>query len=165
MKYKTANSIQIILTVVVLFCLTPAISISLGQDEKAGSANAKSDGKKKDSGKKEDKKKPLDPGSLHIKVSVDSMATLPPESKIELRSDDEACGELPPRERPIRPTGVVFDNLPACKVRLRVFITGLPSRQVPVDLTANRGTLMIEIKSAGDTKVSWSATPPQEASR
>lgn len=165
MKYRAANAIHIILASVVLFCLTSAFSISHGQDEKAQNGTAKSDAKKKDNGKKGDKKRLSDPTSLHIKVLAESMATLPPESKIELRSDEEACGDLPPRERPIRPAGVVFDSLPVCKVKLRVFITGLPSTQIPVDLAVNRGTMTIEIRSAGDTKISWSATPPEEASR
>jgi hypothetical protein len=104
---------------------------------------------------KNGKKKPPASVNVHIQVLAEGMDTLPQGSRIELKSAEEACGELQPVEKHFGTNGVTFNDLPKCKVKLNIFITGLEAKTGQVDLRASTGKMKVVVKPTGDPKIDW----------
>ena len=92
--------------------------------------------------------------TIDIKVSAEGIETLPQGSTIELKGDDESCKDLRRPEEPIGPDGeVAFSDLPVCKVKLSIFITGFDFKTTVVDLAKYKGPIQIRVKVNGPPEV------------
>jgi hypothetical protein len=153
MKYK-------IVITILLLCLTLAI-LAVGArfpHQEAGKPKSQdikktSDAKQSDDGKKTDEKKTVKPtpGStitLRIEVSAQGMDMLPTGSSIQLKGDDGTCKQLE-QEQSINSDQATFTNLPVCKVKLRIYITGFDGKTVLVDLAKYKDPMRIQVKSNG----------------
>lgn len=126
----------------------PAVGITLPQDE----ANKS----KKNDASKTGEQKTSSTVKVKIKISAEGKASLPPGSKIEWQGIEETCKNVTGRNRleSDKPTSV---NLPACKVKLTVFMTGYDTAAVTVDLAANeencQNLIRITVKRQGPAEV------------
>jgi hypothetical protein len=94
-----------------------------------------------------DKKANID---LHIIVSAEGKQTLPSESKIDLLGNEQACHDLQRLRHSIAPNGkATFVDLPACKIKLTIYITGFDTKSISVDLAHYKDPLRVLIKSNG----------------
>lgn len=111
-------------------------------------------GNKKSEDKKPDKPATTPTVTLHVKVSTES-AVLPKGSTIELKGDDKNCDTLSRPGQSLEPDGAVtFPNLPECKVRLLIFITGYEFKVAPVDLGHYKDPIQISVRKVGPPIVS-----------
>lgn len=83
------------------------------------------------------------------------MSALPPGSTIELKGDDQACGDLSRHEQRLEPDKTTFLDLPVCRVKFRIFITGFNVQAVSVDLAKHKDPMKIVIKRTGPPVVSF----------
>jgi hypothetical protein len=121
-------------------------------------ADAKAGEKKTDETKKSDETKTGEkktiktgPGStvtLRIEISAQGMATLPTGSTIQVKGDDESCKHLE-QEQSINSEAATFTNLPVCKVKLHIYITGFDGKTVLADLAKYKEPMRIQVKSSG----------------
>jgi len=112
----------------------------------------KTDGKKTDEKKTDEKKTgKTGPGStvtLRIEISAQGMERLPTGSTIQVKGDDESCRHLE-QEQSINSEAATFTNLPVCKVKLHIYITGFDGKTVPADLAKYKEPMRIQVKSNG----------------
>ena len=82
-------------------------------------------------------------------MSAEGRDKLPAGSTIELKGDEDACKKVRPPEQNITSDGVTFPDLPVCKVKLWIFITGFDAKILPVDLAHYKDPMRILVKSSG----------------
>jgi hypothetical protein len=145
MKCKIAVPAALLL----LALLRPAVGIALPQDE----ANKS----KKDDASKTDEKKNSSTVKVKIKISAEGRSSLPSGSRIEWEGEG-TCKNVTGRNRleSDKPTSV---NLPACQVKLTVFMTGYDAAAVTVDVAGNAekygDPIRIAVKHHGAAEVDW----------
>jgi hypothetical protein len=101
-----------------------------------------------DSKKKESRKGGDDLVAVDLKITVEGMASLPDESRVQLRGLD-TCDALD--TVPINTEGQAkFSHVPACKVVFKILIPGPATGIVQADLGKYRGaTIRIHMESSG----------------
>jgi outer membrane protein assembly factor BamA len=148
MKYK----IGILATLLCLVLFHLAVAIVIPQDEPNKPRNG-------DTKKTQDNPTPRVGSdatvSVRIKVSAQGMRTLPAGSTIQLKGNQDTCKEAVEREQPIQAGEATFRDLPVCRVKLWIYITGFDSQTVKVDLANYRDSLQIMVKSIGPPVVTW----------
>jgi len=128
---------------VLILCVAlsrPAVAVPFPQDEpsKTGTSPAK---------KPVDKKARID---LHIIISAEGKQALPSGSKIDLLGNGQACQDVQRLQHSIGPDGgATFVDLPLCKVKLTIYITGFDTKFVFVNLADYKDPMRIVVKSNG----------------
>lgn len=146
-------STKSVITTMLVFMalLRPDSPMAFRQNE----PNKKSGTAKADDKKKDKKKQTAAPLTVHVKLLVESMTTVPSGSKIEFKGTEEACRTFQTPLTPIGANGITFDNLPRCKVDMNVFITGFATKNKPVDLRESTGRMKVVLKASGDLEFVW----------
>jgi hypothetical protein len=93
--------------------------------------------------------------NVDVQVSAEGMSALPPGSTVELKGDDPACGDLSRHEQRLEPDQTIFLDLPVCRVKFRIFITGFNVQSATVDLARYKDPMKIVIKRTGTPVVSF----------
>jgi len=130
MKHNIEISALLCLALLQLALATPA-----SQDESGQPNNAIKSEKKKI--------------TLHIQLSAEGMDPLPTGSTIELKGDEETCKTNVQQTQHVELGEATFPDLPVCKVRLWIFITGFDTKTVPADLAKYKDPIRIVVKSNG----------------
>ncbi len=94
--------------------------------------------------------------TAHFTVSAEGKSTLPPGSKIELKGDAASCKNLLRPPQHLGPEGATFPDLPLCRVKLWIYITGFETKIVSVDLAKYKDPMRILVKSKGPPVVDTS---------
>ena len=130
------SRIAMLLTCVTAVSVTVALA---GFQENAGTA-PKSDSKNTEERRPDDPQQ--SPITLRITLSVDGLSSLPEDSSIQLKGLDD-CDTLV-RRGSLDPGGqTTFSGVPACKVMVKILITGLGAKIVySVDLAPYSNTPM-----------------------
>ena len=142
MKYKLG-------LVILTFCLALAGMAVVAQSTPEENTS--------DSKKTEDAKpgNPDKPGAasninLQVKILAEGKHPLPSGSRVELKGDEKSCEKVSRPLQNLESEGVAsFPDLPACRVRLSIYITGFDRKSVPVDLTHYKDPLQILVKAVG----------------
>ncbi len=103
-------------------------------------------------------KKPVDKKAkinVHIIVSAEGKDALPSGSKIDLLGNEPACEDVQRLKHSIGPDGATITDLPVCKVKLKIYITGFDTKTVVVDLADYKDPMRILVKSNGPPVISW----------
>jgi hypothetical protein len=93
--------------------------------------------------------------NVHIIVSAEGKDTLPSGSKIDLLGNEPACEDVQRLKHSIGPDGATFPDLPVCKVKLKIYITGFDTKTVVVDLADYKDPMRILVKSTGPPVINW----------
>jgi hypothetical protein len=93
--------------------------------------------------------------SVHIVVSAQGKDTLPSGSKIDLLGDEPTCEDVQRLQHSIGPDGATFPDLPRCKVKITIYITGFDTKPAFVDLADYKDPMRILVKSNGTPVISW----------
>ena len=99
---------------------------------------------------------------LHIKIAAENMATLPAGATVEMKGDEDRCKDLLEGQT-IVASSVNFQDVPVCKVRLDVVITGFNVNRVKVDLASYKEPMEIKVNKAGSAAVSMGPKTPAPA--
>jgi hypothetical protein len=141
-----------------LLCLGLSLAArapSVAQEESGRSPTSKPT---KPEGQGDDRTKTATPVpriSVDVKVSAEGMSALPPGSTVGLKGDDQACGDLSRLEQRLEPDKTTFLDLPVCRVKFRVFITGFNVQSASVDLARYKDPMKIVIKRNGPPVVTF----------
>jgi hypothetical protein len=154
MRYKLG---LVMLALCVTLAGKTAAAAPRTQEENAGDAKKTEDSKAGNPDKTEEKKSGnVDkPGTastitLQVKISAEGKHQLPSGSRVELKGDDDTCKKVSRPVQNLETEGVAsFPGLPACRVRLSIFVTGFQWKSVPVDLTQYKEPLQITVKVVG----------------
>jgi hypothetical protein len=113
---------------------------------------------KKEEAAKTAEKKTNSTVTVKIKVSVEGKSSLPSGSRIEWRGVPESCKSVTGMKN-LGSDGAVSLNLPTCKVKLMVFITGFDTKLVTIDVPENKNKykdpIRIKVKHQGSPHVAW----------
>jgi hypothetical protein len=93
--------------------------------------------------------------SVHIIVSAQGKDALPSGSKIDLLGNEPACQDVQRLQHGIGPDGATFPDLPVCKIKLMIYITGFDTKTALVDLADYKDPMRILVKTNGPPVVSW----------
>lgn len=91
--------------------------------------------------------------TMRIAVSAEGMERLPEGSRVELKGEN-GCKNLE-RGQMILSGGALFPDLPLCKVKLRIFITGFPTKAASLDLTNYKRPITVVVREDGPLAVTW----------
>jgi hypothetical protein len=69
--------------------------------------------------------------------------------------NDPACEDVQRLKHSIGADGATFADLPICKVKLKIYITGVDTKTAFVDLADYKDPMRILVKSNGPPVVSW----------
>ena len=109
---------------------------------------------KADAPKTEDKKR----ASIQIRFSSEDEPTLPSGSKIQWNGEDSSCRQSKGGQ-PIGPGGVTSLEVPVCRIKIAIFITGINVKTVTLDLPKNteklKDSIRIIVKREGEPQVDW----------
>jgi hypothetical protein len=93
--------------------------------------------------------------SVHFTVEAEGKSSLPTGSKIDLKGDARACKNLKRLQQHLGSDGATFPDVPVCKVRLWIYITGFETKTLSLDLAHYKGPARILVKSKGPPAVDW----------
>lgn len=100
--------------------------------------------------------KPLARSTVDIEVSAEGKETLPSGSRLDWSGVDPECKKETGNRR-LEASGPTTMSLPACSVKLTLFVTGFDTKQVLLDLGPGahkaHGTIHIKIKKQGPPEV------------
>jgi hypothetical protein len=100
----------------------------------------------------EDKAEPKSTAALNFKVSVEGMNTLPADTAAELKGLD-ACDAGGTARVGADGQGT-FPTVPSCRVQLKIFITGMNTGFVEVDMAKRKVfPVLIQMKSSGEATI------------
>jgi hypothetical protein len=97
-------------------------------------------------------KRPVDKKAkinVHIIVSAEGKDALPSGSKMDLLGNEPACEDVQRLKHSIGADGATFTDIPVCKVKLNIYITGIDTKTVCVDLADYKDPMRILVKSNG----------------
>ena len=93
--------------------------------------------------------------NVHIIVSAEGKDTLPSGSKIDLLGNEPACEDVQRLKHSLGADGATFPDIPICKVKLKIYITGFDTKTAVVDLADYKDPMRILVKSSGPPVISW----------
>ena len=140
-KFKTR--IPTLILCVALLPLAVVVPVAQDESDKPATSPAK---------KPVDKKAKI---NVHIIVSAEGKHALPSGSKIDLLGNEQTCQDVQRLQHSIGPDGATFPDLPPCKVKLKIYITGFDTKTVSVDLADYKDPMRILVKSNGPPVISW----------
>ena len=143
-----------LLTALLCAALAPLSVKSMGQ---AGAKNAE------DTAPKNDSEKPAERATektttmtLHVALYANELKELPDGSSIELKPDSDSCNKMKSIESDIHSGKATFANVPVCKVKFVMFVTGYNTQSISVDLLKCKEPITIKIDSQASPKASCS---------
>ena len=91
---------------------------------------------------------------VHIIISAQGKNPLPSGSKIDLLGNEPRCQDVQRLQHSLGPNGATFPELPVCKVKLKIYITGFNIQIVSVDLAHYKDPMRIQVQSKGPPVIS-----------
>jgi hypothetical protein len=143
-----------LLTALLCAALAPLTVKSMGQ---AGAEDAKDTAAKKDTEKPAERAAEKTAAmTVHVALYANELKELPDGSSIELKPDSESCNKMKNMESDIHSGRATFADVPVCKVKFFVFVTGYNTQSIPVDLLKCKEPITIKIDSQASPKASCS---------
>jgi hypothetical protein len=99
---------------------------------------------------------------VHIKIKASNAKTLPAGGSIELKGVEDSCNSLS-QGQPIMGGQATFQDLPVCKVRVDIVVTGFNVNRVKVDLRTYKEPMEIRIAKDGSAVVSMGPKTTENA--
>lgn len=88
--------------------------------------------------------------NLQVIVSAEGKQTLPSGSKIDLSGNEQTCHDLQRLQHSVAQNGAAtFNNVPTCKIKLTIYITGFDTKSISIDLADYKSPLKILVKAQG----------------
>jgi hypothetical protein len=117
--------------------------------------------KSEDSAPKKTEEKAKDKPSaitVHVLVTADKLKELPDGSSVEIKPDSDKCNAMTSVESDIHSGKATFADIPVCKVRLLIFVTGFNAQGISVDLSKCKEPITVKIDLGSPPKLSCSET-------